>query len=293
TRSSLTISNIDLVHVGAYFVIVSNAMGSVTSSIASLAVFLPDMDGDGLSDRWEKANGTDPAVPDAIADPDGDGLNNLQEFLAGTSPTNALSVLKLDSAMSGGPDFIFSFTAISNHSYTIQSQPALGGTWRKVRDLVAVSTNRTVWQTNSMTGTNLFFRLLTPLIEPADSDGDGLPDSWETANGTDPLTDDGNADPDNDHFTNFQEYLAGTIPSNATSLLKIESWAIADGNLILSFTSRSNRAYIVETSSERGNGAWQKWQDIGAAASDQTVWLTNSVSTNGSRFYRLVIPAQP
>ena len=67
----------------------------------------------------------------------------------------------------------------------------------------------------------------------ADTDGDGLPDGWETANGLDPL-DDGIAghvslrtgkatnpangaagDPDGDGFTNLQEYLNATDPHQA------------------------------------------------------------------------------
>lgn len=42
---------------------------------------------------------------------------------------------------------------------------------------------------------------------PTDSDGDGMPDSWESANGTNPLAADNNADPDGDGYTNLEEYL--------------------------------------------------------------------------------------
>lgn len=42
---------------------------------------------------------------------------------------------------------------------------------------------------------------------PADSDGDGMPDAWESANGTNPSVADNNADPDNDGYTNLEEYL--------------------------------------------------------------------------------------
>ncbi|MGB2156690.1 MAG: Midasin, partial [Candidatus Poseidoniaceae archaeon] len=50
----------------------------------------------------------------------------------------------------------------------------------------------------------------------ADSDGDGLPDGWEVANGLNPTNGgDGNADSDNDGLTNAQEYQMGTNPNNA------------------------------------------------------------------------------
>ena len=56
-----------------------------------------DMDGDGLPDYWELANGLDPdnadqngnGVVDAYDDFDGDGLNNYAEFVAGLNPNDA------------------------------------------------------------------------------------------------------------------------------------------------------------------------------------------------------------
>jgi hypothetical protein len=45
-----------------------------------------------------------------------------------------------------------------------------------------------------------------------DGDGDGLPDGWETAFGTDPARDDARADPDGDGADNTTEYARGTDP---------------------------------------------------------------------------------
>jgi hypothetical protein len=48
---------------------------------------------------------------------------------------------------------------------------------------------------------------LTPSVAPEDSDGDGMPDDWESARGLDPgLADDG-GDDDGDGYTNIEEYL--------------------------------------------------------------------------------------
>lgn len=41
----------------------------------------PDSDGDGMSDEWERAHGTDPRKCDAWQDKDGNGWSNLDEFL--------------------------------------------------------------------------------------------------------------------------------------------------------------------------------------------------------------------
>lgn len=54
-------------------------------------------------------------------------------------------------------------------------------------------------------------------ISFTDTDNDGMPNSWETANGTNPLVNDANANPDGDFSTNLEEYLAGTNPQSATS----------------------------------------------------------------------------
>ncbi|MEI7850862.1 MAG: right-handed parallel beta-helix repeat-containing protein, partial [Kiritimatiellales bacterium] len=52
-------------------------------------------------------------------------------------------------------------------------------------------------------------------VATADSDGDGLPDTWENAHGLNPLVNDAALDPDLDGLTNLQEYTLGTNPQVA------------------------------------------------------------------------------
>ena len=42
---------------------------------------------------------------------------------------------------------------------------------------------------------------------PLDSDGDGMPDTWEKSHGLDPSLDDGADDKDADGYTNIEDYL--------------------------------------------------------------------------------------
>lgn len=51
---------------------------------------------------------------------------------------------------------------------------------------------------------------------PVDSDHDGMPDAWETAQGLNPHDpSDGNLDSDKDGYTNIEEYLNGTDPQKS------------------------------------------------------------------------------
>ena len=54
---------------------------------------------------------------------------------------------------------------------------------------------------------------------PKDSDGDGMPDQWESSHGLDPQNSaDGPMDRDGDGYTNVEEYLNGIADSVISSL---------------------------------------------------------------------------
>ena len=67
-----------------------------------------------------------------------------------------------------------------------------------------------VAQTAAEAESNLF--PLNTAVTRIDSDGDGMPDAWETAHGLNPLVADASANPDGDTLTNLQEYNADSDP---------------------------------------------------------------------------------
>jgi len=135
----------------------------VTAGSANAPNYPGDTDGDAMPDEWELANGTNPNVPDANDDLDNDGLTNRGEYLAGTSPTNAASALRFESAFRQGGDVVFSFSAVSNRTYTVQ-RGGTPGSWQNWSNVTAVPSNRTIWITNPITGSNQYHRLITPAL---------------------------------------------------------------------------------------------------------------------------------
>jgi subtilisin family serine protease len=55
------------------------------------------------------------------------------------------------------------------------------------------------------------------VMDNDDMDEDGMPDEWEEQNGLDPLVNDADEDPDNDGYTNLQEYREGGDPNNSAT----------------------------------------------------------------------------
>ena len=87
----------------------------------------------------------------------------------------------------------------------------------------------------------------------ADSDGDGMPDSWEEANGMNLLfPGDATLDTDGDSLTNLGEFLAGTDPLNPASAFRVQPFSRSPvaGKLQLSWESVAGKRYRVIASGD-------------------------------------------
>jgi hypothetical protein len=131
-----------------------------------------------------------------------------------------------------------------------------------------------------------------------DTDGDGLPDSWELANGLDYRSasgDDGaSGDPDGDGATNAQEFLSGTNPRDSTSYLKIEFLNAAGAPTRIHFNVVAGKTYTVLYCDNVDGGPWIGITNVAAQPFTGEVEIADpGAITARTRFYRLVTPRQP
>jgi hypothetical protein len=120
-----------------------------------------------------------------------------------------------------------------------------------------------------------------------DSDGDGLPDWWEIAYGTNPFVADAELDPDHDGFTNKQEYAAGTKPLDPLSRLAFERTTVRGSSVELQFHTSPNHAYAIYFSESADAAIWIKLKDFAPLDHEEEVVVSDDLSASNARFYEL------
>jgi hypothetical protein len=125
------------------------------------------------------------------------------------------------------------------------------------------------------------------VIAPAnpDQDEDGMADEWELANGLDPENPgDATTDSDGDGADNRSEFLTGTDPHQATSILAISSIVAGPNELELRFSGLvAGRQYQLESSESLG-----PWTSVGALFTASAPQENRSTAVpNKPTFYRL------
>ncbi len=165
-----------------------------------------------------------------------------------------------------------------------------GGTWK----LAGINTYRNV--NTLQTGYDSSFAVSMPvyaswinsiIIGTNDFDGDGISNYWEQQYGTTTgLT--ASADTDNDGFSNLQEYLADTNPTNPASFFEMSGF-MASAVQTVYFTGSTTRQYQVFYTTNDLAATNVVW----IAAHTNRVWGTGSNSaitvtnTQEKAFYRL------
>lgn len=263
TGASLLVSNVTLAQDGWYDVTLTDAVGTLTSSPARLAVLLNPIILQPPVSQTVVA-GSDVTFSVAVS---GNPAPFRYEWRRGSFgiATNAASENRLDfvTLNSTTAGFLIASNQIStNHTCrVIITNPA---------------------QLSSAANITFTVTVL------ADRDRDGLSDRFEQTFFGDSLIADRDADSDGDGMSNGQEQTAGTDPTNAASYLKVDAIA-AGGPTMLSFGAISNRTYSVELAEAIAPALWSTLTSVPARATNWTAVIADpDAATN--RFYRLVTP---
>jgi hypothetical protein len=124
---------------------------------------------------------------------------------------------------------------------------------------------------------------------PADTDGDGMPDGWEQANFghfTGAVAD---ADADLDGAFNHEEFVAGTVPTNAGSIFTNRIAQQTGGGimqLLVPAPTTNSRVYDAWSAADLLNPVWQPLNlNVPGAADGSSLLLTVTNTANGL-YYR-------
>ncbi len=126
-----------------------------------------------------------------------------------------------------------------------------------------------------------FFTLPT---SASDTDGDGMPNSYETTNGLNPNVNDAAQDLDGDGARNLDEYIAGTHANVAASVFRVTAITRSGGTVQLTWSSVAGKTYQVLGSTTLGGTETIVAPNL---ASQGNVTTTTTVNPNTSRFFRV------
>jgi hypothetical protein len=102
-----------------------------------------------------------------------------------------------------------------------------------------------------------------PLMPSTDTDGDGIPDWWTQqyfghATGQEGDLSRAQDDADGDGLSNVEEFLAGTIPTNAASVLALHiAMDVPTYDVTLSWGAVPGRSYQVLSTTDLNAAAWE------------------------------------
>ncbi|HMO04654.1 MAG TPA: S8 family serine peptidase [Kiritimatiellia bacterium] len=151
---------------------------------------------------------------------------------------------------------------------------------------LAVGTN-TVTVTGSNSTGSATSAVVVITRESNDTDGDGIDDAWEMYFFGSLTNANAFTDSDNDGFVDLHEFLAGTVPTNASSLLMVDGGAVSGpGGMVIQWPGVSGRSYLLSQTTNLQQGVF-----VPVASNipgvEPTVTYTSPASPAGSTIYRI------
>jgi YD repeat-containing protein len=133
---------------------------------------------------------------------------------------------------------------------------------------------------------NLTLRQLV-VIGIGDSDGDGMDDAWEFEH-FQSLARDGTEDSDKDGMSDLGEYLAGTIPSNPESALRIlPNLAEDHDGVVVQWQSAPGKTYRLQFKNALDDEDWTDVPGEVPATGEIVSKIDGTATLESSRFYRI------
>ena len=188
--------------------------------------------------------------------------------------------------------------------YIVERSPAGTNTWTVLT--ASLPPGATSYQDNGLSpSTSYDYRVMA--IGPTDFSaagavtvttpagvGDGIPGWWRLQYFGNGLSAAGNAallaDPDGDGMTNYQEYLAGTDPTNRLSVFKINSTKLNGNDIIVTFPSVTGKTYqLQKTVSLVLANSWVTLQN-NIQGTGNPISITDSDAASQPRgFYKVIV----
>jgi hypothetical protein len=95
------------------------------------------------------------------------------------------------------------------------------------------------------------------------------------------------SDPDGDQMNNWQEWIAGTNPQNATSALRLSIPVKASSNVLVTWQSVTNKTYFLERSTNFGQMTFNVLATNIPGRTGATSYTDTNASMGGPYFYRV------